>query len=306
MNIKIKLLLIWILSVATGFSFLKADTTAQALKDNEQTLCDANDDDCNDCDCITKVEIHKLCAKKIKAHKGRFKKLCADHFKTDFICTDTITVNHVLNMSSICTPALSTNDLCVSGIARIEEVCGNYRAFAQYSADTTYTLGALLNYDEILDNPDGDLAASPTTFTTPVSGYYIISLAIHQLSIAPVGPVLGVPTAVLTVYVNGVAQRSSFFPYLTFNSEQDSSLSALIRLNVGDLVTATYTNLVVDQTLGTISIPGTVVIGGGTGASFFAIHYLSSNCDVPSCTPCTPAAGLPPCNSHCAPFCDKE
>jgi hypothetical protein len=305
MNIKSKLLLIWILSVATCFSFLQAeDATVQALKDTEQTLCDATGD-CDDCDCITKVEIHKLCAKKIKAHKGRFKKLCADHFKTDFICTDTITVNHLLNMKEICTQSLSTNDLCVSGIARIEEVCGNYRAFADYSADTTYTLGTPLNYDDILDNPDGDLTAAPTTFTTPVSGYYIISLAIHQLSIAPVGPVLGVPTAVLTVLVNGTPQRSSFFPYLTFNSAQDSSLSALLRLNAGDLVTATYTNLVVDQTLGTINLPGTVVIGGGTGASFFAIHYLSSNCEVPSCTPCTPAEGTS-CDNHCEPFCDKE
>jgi hypothetical protein len=306
----IKLALIWVLSLTTCFTFLQAaDNTAVSTKKAEQTLRDPDTDfdDCDDCE--TRLRISNLCARRIKAIRARFKELCAEHIKTDFVCTDSLTVNYSLNLAAndLCAQALSTSDLCVSGTARINEVCGNFRAFAEYSTTSTlYTLGDLLNFDNITDNPNGNLTTGPTQYTVPVNGYYIISLAIHQLDIFPTGAVLGTPTSVLTVYVNGVSQRSSYFPYLTFNSEQDSSLSALIRLKAGDLVTAAYTNLVVNQAVGTINIAGTAEIQGGDGSSFFAIHYLSSDCATSSCTPCTPNMGTgSTCDNQCGQPCNR-
>jgi len=301
MNIRNKLLLIWMLSLTTAVPYIHTVTDEQ---DNNKSVERKDSDDCGDHS--TKLQVSSICAKKIKASQGRFKELCAEKIKADFMCTDKLAINHQLNVVDICAQALSTSDLCVSGNARINQICGNYRAWAQYSVNTTYTLGSLLNFDNIIDNPAGNLTTSPTAYTAPVAGYYTLTLSIHQLNLTPnAGIILGAPNAVLTVYINGVLQTQSFFPYLTFNPEQNSTLSSLLRLQAGDIVTATYNVLTVDPTSGVVNVAGTAVIQGGNGASLFAIHYLSSDCESAACTPCTPHPELP-CNSHCEQPCNRE
>jgi len=294
----IRLWLLWMLSITTIIPYV------YALPDEDLEIIQSTDrapgtgqDDCDDYQ--TKLTIGTICTKRLKALKAHLKDLRANQIKSDLICTDTITINQDLNAHDICSQTISTNDLCVSGSARIKQICGTYRAWAQYSVDTTYTLGDLLNFDNIVDNPDGDLTNAPTVFTAPVPGYYMLTLSIHQLGISPdTGIILGSPTAILSIYINDVLQTKSYFPYLTFFNEQDSTMSSLLRLQSGDKVTAVYDVFTVDQVMGAISVSGTAVIRGGSGASLFAIHYLSSDCDAPTCTPCEPSTALP-CNTTC-------
>jgi hypothetical protein len=297
----ITLWLLWILSIITTIPYIHAlpDEGWEIVEPTDRST-DTNQDDCDDYQ--TKLTIGTICAKRLKVLKAYLKDLRTNQIKADLICTDTITINHGLNVNDICSQTVSTSDLCVSGLARIEQVCGNYRAWAQYSVDTTYTLGSLLNFDNIVDNPDGDLTAQPTVFTTPVPGYYMLTLSIHQLGITPnSGIILGAPTAILSVYINDVLQTKSYFPYLTFFNEQDSTMSTLLRLQSGDKVTATYNVFTIDQVVGAMNVAGTAVIKGGSGASLFAIHYLSSDCDASSCTPCVPSTALP-----CATACEHS
>jgi len=209
----------------------------------------------------------------------------------------------------MCIRAVSTADLCVSGTARITETCSNYSAFAQYSANTTYTLGDLLNFDQIVDNPAGSLTTGPTSYIVPASGYYVFGLAIHQLSLNPtIGAILGTPVAQITILVNGVTRRTGYFPYLTFNNAQDSVFSTVFFLAAGDVITASYNILALNQTSGLLPVDGSIVIAGGTGTSNIVVHYLSSTCTAGQCSPCTPntgSAGLP-CDNQCVKPCNRN
>ncbi len=226
--------------------------------------CTSSDWDCES-HCKNELNLHKLCSRKIKAHKGEFKELCVENF--DF-----------------------GKDLCIPGQLTAANLvnCTKYAASTAYSVKTNYTLGTLLNFNAILDDPNSNLTSAPTIYTVPLSGYYSVTMQVDQQNLvpsSPLNPILGAPTANPQILVNGIVHREVYSAYLTFSNQQKTTISGLIKLNKGDLVQAKYNVLAIDQTLGLIPVVGTIdILGNGTDEqSVFLIHMLSATCGPNPC-----------------------
>lgn len=277
------------------------------------------------CDCCkNELNLDKLCVRKIKAHK-----ICVDDINIgDTLCakisspeicaelimakkadinssciTDLNVMNECvqdLTATNISTSTLLANEVCFPGTVRTANLlnCGKYRATVVSSGNTTYTLGDLFGFDTIIDDPNGNVTISPTTYTVPVSGYYVFTFKVNISNfVSTTGPIFGSPIGNPEIYVNGLLVRESFTPFLTFLNQQNVILTSLISLKTGDQVTMRYKLQVLDQILGLINVTGTGdIVGDGTegGNSLFKIHMLSVDCEdlpcAPSipCQPCTP------------------
>jgi hypothetical protein len=263
----------------------------------------------SDCDSAV-LKIRDICAKNIGVQ-------CLKSCKIDNvnnISTDSLCAKRNISAKSICTDSLTVNDdvvldnltvngnLCINDTISVGEICQKYRATTTYAANTTYTLGTYLNYDTILDDPNNNISLNPMIYTVPVTGYYIVNIQVSQENLVTTFPILGTPIANIGLIVNGLRVRTSAFPYLSFTNDQAGLLTALILLNAGDMVQATYTITVLDQTVGIVEVNGTVTIEGGSLNSTFAIHYLSSACQNTICTPSTVDM---PCNIVCNDSCSR-
>lgn len=277
-------------------------------------------------DCKNELNISKLCVRCIKA-KGLLAKrlvaddLCALNAKAGTLSVDKETVNSLcvsgsLSANMASAQSFSTNSLCaVSGT--INSLCVNnlqlgnfvpsvkYRATVNYSANTTYTLGAFLNFDNIIDDPNGNISLSPnTSYTAPLAGYYMMTFKVNVTNVVSTnGPILGVPVANPEIYVNGIVVREAYSPFITFFNTQKVIVDSLITLQLGDVVTMKY-NILAGAGIG---VAGSVdILGTGIedGNSFFKIIFLSSlsSGSQPMCVPCQPVA------LQCGPIdatCDK-
>jgi hypothetical protein len=266
-------------------------------------------EDCDECNSNT-LKLKLLCANRIKVKcidaetiktidltvTGNF---CTENIITKSVCTDRLGVNQTACIPTLTSTDIQSTTLCVTGTARFNEVCGRYRAFASFATDTNYTLGDLINFNVINDDPNGNVSLAPFKYTAPATGYYIISTQVDQLDLvlAPgSSPILGVPTGNLEILVNGVTLRKATTAFLTFSNQQQNTNAALIRLNQGDEVQLTYgINQLTDT--GFSPVAGTVTLEGGVNFTLFSIHYLSSDCAQPTCEPriCTP------CSTTCTP-----
>lgn len=254
-----------------------------------------------DCDDLcNSLALKDLCAKKIRAKQGLFREICAERIKSESICTRNLGVENVA-IANVCAADINTTTLCVTGTARLNEICGLYRASAEFLADVPYTLGDPVNFDDIVDDPNGNISLAPFYYTVPVSGYYIATVQIDTVGLDGSNVILGTPVAQLNLLVNGVERRRAFCPYLTFNDTQQTDLSFLLLVNAGDRITIDYKVLVVDQATGTVPYVGTTNIVGGDNRTIFKIHYLSS-----TCTPnagCQSCSFIPvPCTTECIPL----
>lgn len=256
------------------------------------------DKECDDL--CNSLALKDLCAKKIKAKQGLFKEICAHQIKSESICTKKLGVEDV-SIANVCANNINTTTLCVTGTARINEVCGLYRASAAFFADTPYVLGAPINFDKIIDDPNGNISLAPFSYTVPVTGYYVASVQVDSKDLTGANIILGTPIGHLELIVNGVERRRSFSPFLTFNDTQETDLTFLLLLNAGDVITIDYKVLIVDQTTGTTFYVGNNTLIGGDSQTIFKIHYLSSTC--------TPAGNCPscslipvPCSTECIPL----
>lgn len=244
---------------------------------------------------------------------------CANSIIATSLDADAICANHInsgdgrfsyLTTLTACVGDLAVNDLCISGTLRTANLlnCGKYRATVTYSTNTTYTLGDLIDFDTVLDDPNGDVTvAGSTQYHVPVSGYYIITFQLDQINLQTSdGPILGVPVAFPQVLINGIQRRALLAPFLSFFNEQAATLTFLASLKAGDVVEMKYEVLAINQSVGQISLSGTVdIIGNGTEdiASVFKISLLNVDCiDLPcapiSCAPiqpCTPRQCIPSC-----------
>lgn len=290
---------------------------------------------CNrECDCCkSELNLDKLCVRKINAHKIKVKELelegafcapslsspgaCLGHLMSDSADVNTACIS-TLGSQNACIQNLNApianlgnvvaNNLCVSGELKAKvKVCSQYEATAVYSAVTTYNLGDLLNFNLILSNPSGALSASPTTYTAPISGNYIVMFQIDQQNLVPnptFGPILGVPVANPQIILNGTIHRELYSSYLTFFNQQRSTMTALVKLNVGDLMQFKYKVLAVQQSTGVTEVVGTVdILGNGStnDQSVVKIELLSVDCGnepigcqpVIACAPCTPIQCVP-------------
>ncbi len=293
-----------------------------------------------DCGCCRdELNLDKLCAKKIKACEISVKELelhntlCAQELSSPRVCTELLMAKKAdvnsscvtdLNVMNECVQNLTAvnlgavnlraNNLCVSGELKAKvRVCSQYEATAVYSANTTYTLGNLLNFNLILSNSSGALSVAPTTYTAPVSGNYIVMFQIDQQNLIPnpaFGPILGVPVANPQMLLNGIVHRETYSSYLSFFNQQRSTVTALVKLNVGDQLQFKYKVLALQEATGVTEVVGTVdILGNGStdDQSIVKIELLSVNCEngpilcepvVPcqpcipqQCTPCVPGNG---------------
>lgn len=239
--------------------------------------------------CNARIELVNLCAKKIKALCGDFTKLNADE-----LCA---ALANILNLKA---QNACINNLCVDNLkANSFEYCTPYKATTVYSANTNYTLGTPLAFDVILDDPNGDVSLVPfTTYTAPVSGYYIVSFqADFDSFVLTTNPILGTPISNPQIYVNGILAHESFAPFLAFHNEQHSLITTLISLKAGDVVSTNYI-IYTTSDAGFITVPGTGLIeGNGTelDKAMFKIHFLSSDCTPPICQPCEVPTQCTPC-----------
>ena len=264
--------------------------------------------------CIGKVLTKCLKAKKLKAEHIesetiKTNSMCTNALSSDTICGRIINVSEricapLFSSPAICADQLTANNGCITGTLKTNnfEQCAKYRATVVFSQNTPYILDNIVDYDLIIDDPNNNVTLSPFTYTVPVSGYYILTTQIDQFNLQGANPIIGTPIANLTVDVNGNRFRDTFTPYLAFHNGQKITVTTLISLNAGDLVSVRYNVYVMDDVAGFIPYVGTVIIEGNgseDNATMFKMHYLSSDCTDLPCTPCQSICTPEPCNIPC-------
>ena len=233
---------------------------------------------------------------------------------SDTICTQDLHITNKLcvpdmTLDEACVRNLTANDACINNLkVGVLENCGRFRATVTFATNQTYTLGDDINWDTVLDDPNGNIGFVPNThYVAPRSGYYTILLQLDQDDIQGANAILGAPVANLELLVNGTLFRQSFVPYLTFHNEQKATVSGLLSLKAGDIVTCRYRVLVMEDGLGFTNYVGTVnVLGTGVeeNGSVFKIHLLSIDCEELPCVPCTTGeSGTTGCLQECPELC---
>lgn len=291
-----KRLLLGLLIMGSAQYCVKANTKNTLSFDEQTALLQVLQDKERWDDCDSRLKLSALKAKKIDARCVNARTVNADSVNANTITVESNLCLPSLKADAICAQNVSTTNLCATGTVRVNNLinCTLYAGQAAFIATTTYTLGTNIEFDNIIDDPNNDFSVSPFFYTAPFSGYYIITLELdqnHVTSTSP-NPILGVPTANPKILRNGLVAREAFFPFLSFVSLQRSNVTALIHLNAGDLVTAQYDILVVDEETGLTPITGTVEFPDGNleNKSTLVVHLLSVDCEtIPGCqNPCGP------------------
>ncbi len=270
----------------------------------------------SDCfDCSNELDLHKLCAKSIKTRCLDVKKIDACSIRTEDLCvnneftTPAITTNNI-NTQSICTEnltatvgcigQLTANSACVPGslVSADFKQCAKYVASISFASDFLYTLGDPVNWNLLLDDPNGNVSFSPfTSYTAPETGYYMVSVQIDQRNITGANPIVGIPVTNIGLEINNIPNLQTYVPYLSFHNAQQGNSSSLVFLNAGDVVTTRYNVYVMTDAFGFSPYVGTVLIDP---SSFFKIHLLSVACPTLPCAPCV--VGCAPSVTGCSPI----
>lgn len=261
-----------------------------------------------DCHCEKNLKVHQLCAKCIQtdelcAECITVGELCAGCIKAHSIKAENECVSGILkaksllaedvSANSLCSREGTINTLCVDNLSVNNLAANNllnftpYRATVNYSADTLYTLGSFLNFDNIVDDPNGNVSLSPnTTYTAPVSGYYMMTYKVNIDSLLEANglPILGIPVANPSIYVNGLGVREAFSPFLSFFNTQKVIVDSLITLQAGDKVTMKY-DVLADSSgspvQGTVNIVGAGIEDGNSLFKIILLTALVNNSPVP-------------------------
>lgn len=287
------------------------------------------------CMCKNELNLDKLCVDCIKAGCERVHKLVADNICTQALEVKTLSVeNETANnicvpgkiqatevwadksySNSSCAKNATLDNACITNLTVGSlNNCVKWRAASTFNTNTVYTLGSAINWNVILDDPNGNIALSPFTYTVPQTGYYIVTFHMDHNSLSGAANVNGIPIGNQIVLVNGNDLRSQYTSFLGFSDVQKTSLTSLCLLNAGDVITMKYQVLVFDTT-GLVPYVGTVTIesnGMFPGQSGFGIHYLSSlNCEPITCQPCsTVTIPCTPVTTPCQPVggddCDED
>lgn len=253
---------------------------------------------------IKKADFAKLCAKRAKikhlhTEKHKTNELCAKHIRAEHIhankidtrdlCLNNIHANFG-TFPQLCTDHISSNGICVNGNV---EHCTQYKAYLSFSNATLYTLGADMDWDTIVDDPNGNVALGPTRYIVPKTGYYSVTFETGLKDLQGPAVIPGIPVVRLEIVVNGLLSLKGNTTFLSFGELQHSVISGVIRLNAGDDVRTRLRLFYLDPMTGAQPFLGTVVLDAvDLGVSqpntetFFTIHYLSSDCPV-ECPPCT-------------------
>lgn len=277
--------------------------------------------------CTNQLNLEKLCVECAKMDCAKIQQIVSDNICSQLISAVNLNVqNEVANNlcvpgtinagqisanmiggNSICVQSGTINTLCVDNLSVGNFVpYTNYRATINYSADTIYTLGTNLSFDNIVDDPNNNISLTPfTTYTAPAAGYYMLTYKVNITNlISTNGPILGTPVASAEVYVNGVLVRESFNPFLTFLNSQKLILSSLITLQMGDVVSMQYNVLAGNgaAVIGTVDIQGAGIEDGNSLFKIIFMSGLTSGTGV-ACTQC-PTVTIPcsPVMTPCQPL----
>jgi hypothetical protein len=243
--------------------------------------------------CKNELSLHKLCA-----DYARIDCLEVCKFKPDHVCAQLLEGVQVnadsLNANKLCAQDANLNNLCVTNLNAPNFVPKiKFRAASTFNTDTVYTLGSVINWNVVLDDPNSNVSLSPFSYTVPVSGYYTLTFHMDHFALSGSASISGTPVGRLRMLVNGNELRTQYTPFLSFSDEQSTSLNSICLLNAGDKITMVYDVLVFDIVNGLQPYVGTVTIeanGSFAGQSGFAIHFLSGNPTQPpvSCLVCPP------------------
>jgi hypothetical protein len=250
-----------------------------------------------------KACIEKLRVQKLQSDDTNYGNVCAREVKTKHICSDEASIGsgYVGNLGTdvMCANETSTNMLCVAGNIVHET---KYKAHAAYTANVPYILNSKLDFDTIIDDPNGNMVTGPTRYTVPVTGYYLITLGVSIVNITGAEVITGIPSSRLAVYVNNVVYLKAFENFMNFGMLQSNIVTGLVHLNAGDILDFAYSLIVLDPLTGQKEYVGTATINAGPGSTFVTIHYLSSDFGSVICRPCDVAPQ--PCTTMCQPSCD--
>jgi hypothetical protein len=246
--------------------------------------------------------------------------ICANQFVSNSVDAQSVATNNLSvagnsclsNLSilgAVCASSLNASDACITNTLRVANLlnCGLYRATVTLSTNITYTLGNYIDFDVVLDDPNGDVVTSPNfAYIAPVSGYYVATLELDQQNLMPFNgsPILGTPVANPQFFVNGVLAHQSYFPFLTFLNTQKLLATRLVHLHAGDVAQVVLQDIALNQTSGVMDIAGTTdLLGNGTdiNTSYLRITLLNVDCATPLCTPCTPTPCQPSTPLTCGP-----
>lgn len=280
--------------------------------------------------CRNELNLEKLCAHKINADSINVTDLTATNFtggstcfpllSSPAVCTASVTsatadigVGNFNNITvgsecatnimatTISANYLTTNNACISGTLQAANLlnCGVYRANVVYSAPITYTLGSLVNFNSILDDPNSNITSFPTTYTVPIAGYYFAQFKFNISSIITSDPILGIPVANPQLFVNGVLHNELYSSFLSFFPQQKVILNVLLPLDLGDKITMSFNILTLDPTNGVVNVVGTASVfgdGSNVDTSSFTVDLVSVSCSVqaPPCAPVVPCSPVAP------------
>ncbi len=248
---------------------------------NELTLCKL---------CVKTEKAEHICACRIDALEICTTKLEAEHINAQDETVNNICVSQVaqaaqvqalnVNTNTLCARTGTINTLCVDNL-QVSNPVGNdtkYKAAVTVAADINYTLGTPVDWNVILDDPNGNVALGPFSYTVPVTGYYELDFHLKSNTLAGAQTITGIPVGLLNILINGNPLRQLQSPFLSFSNDQNANLSSLVILSAGDVITMTYDTLVYVQVGGLIKYVGTINLEGNgafAGESGFIIHFLS-------------------------------
>lgn len=251
--------------------------------------------------CIEDLQVQNLC---VKENVG-LENICTSDLQAKDISANSATVNQLCAVLA-CTQdlwadAVVTQTACVT--SQLYQ-CSSLSGEVFLNADTVYTLGDKVPFNQKFTDPGNNFQLLPTNFIAPVSGFYIVTAQIAQHGLMGSNIVLGTPVAALQIEVNNIKRREVLLPYLAFNNAQTSLTTSIIFLSAGDSMHIEYRIFVLDAVSGLINYPGTVVLEGSSNIasgvrSFFAVHYLSTLCSELQCPSCP--LECEPHNQPCKP-----
>lgn len=275
--------------------------------------------------CHNELNLERLCACCLRA-----KNLSALQITADDICSQTsevatlsiqdgtannLCVSGFLKASNISALSTNTNSLCATNATLTNACITNltlgsnilpgtiYRATANFGTNQSYTLGAPLNFDNITDDPNNNIALAPFSYTAPMTGYYSVTFKVNVTGITQTtGPIVGATEAQLIVLVNGIQVRQALAPLISFVNSAEVILSSLITLQKGDVITLAY-NVLTGTGIPLVGIASIVGSGIEDGNSLFKIILLSTlTSNSGPATPCTPCPTVTiPCMTNITP-----
>lgn len=252
-----------------------------------------------------------MCGDHCSAHLEKAKIVCSDVCwqKAKSVSSESIGVN------DLCAVNANINTLCVTNLTAPNfTTCNTSRAYLGFSAPFAYTLGNVINFNVVLDDPSSISSMVPNThFTAPSAGYWDVSAFINASNLQGAAIIVGNPVASLSLQVNGVSRASIYTPFLSFSPAFTDSIAANLYLNAGDVVTAVL-NVLVQSGAGVAPYVGTMTLSGGplpatVDPSTLSMVLVSNLCTASAtpgqgaaCVTCVPVVGpdcptVNPC--HC-------